>query len=134
MRTAGVLVVALVACGSSSPALAQPVVVEADLTGGYTSDNAGALATQVRAFGDMPLGLRVLAEAGWGSRTETDERTDAFGAAYPYGNRVQVIEAYAERLFRAGPASSDSARGDIGHRSGSIRVGTMRIPDFFAPP
>jgi hypothetical protein len=115
MRTAAVLAVALVACGSSSPALAQPIVVEADLTGGYTSDNAGALATQVRAFGDMPLGLRVLAEAGWGSLTETDERTDAFGAAYPYGNRVQIIEAYAERLFRAG-------QGLVGFRAGRYRT------------
>ena len=102
MRTAAALVVALTACGSSSPALAQPVVVEADLTGGYTSDHAGALATQVRAFGDVPFGVRVLAEAAWAARSETDESTDAFGAAYPYGNRIQIIEAYAERLFHPG--------------------------------
>jgi len=114
MRTA-VLVATLTAAAPWSPALAQPITVEADLTGGYTTDDAGALATQLRAFGDAPLGLRVFAEAAWAARSETDKGTNAFGAAYPYGNRVQVIEAYAERLFRPGP-------GLIGFRAGRYRT------------
>jgi hypothetical protein len=114
MRTA-VLVASLAAAAPWSPALAQPVTVEADVTGGYTTDSAGALATQLRAFGEAPFGLRVFAEAAWATRGETDSATDAFGAAYPYGNHIQVIEAYAERLFRPGP-------GLIGFRAGRYRT------------
>ena len=50
-----------------------------------------------------------------GRTSETDESTDAFGAAYPYGNRVQVTEAYGERLFRPGPAL-------VGFRAGRYRT------------
>jgi hypothetical protein len=143
VRTAAALLVALTACGSSSPALAQPIIVEADLTGGYTSDEAGALATQVRAFGDIPLGLRVLAEAAWAARSDTDESTDAFGAAYPYRNRVQIIEAYAERLFHPGPALLGFragryrtpfgiyTRGDYAY-SGFLRAPLIRYDGYFA--
>lgn len=115
MKRAIVFLAALAACGAPNPASGQAVTVEADITGGYTSDEAGAFATQVRAFGDAPLGLRVFAEAAWAGRSETDESTDAFGAAYPYGNRVQVIEAYAERLFHPGPAM-------VGFRAGRYRT------------
>jgi hypothetical protein len=143
MRPAAVLVVALTACGATSPALAQPVSVEADVTGGYTTDSAHALATQVRAFGDTPLGLRFFAEAAWAARRETDESTDAFGAAYPYGKRVQLIEAYVERLFRSGPALIGFragryrtpfgiyARGDYGY-SGFLRAPLIRYDGYFA--
>jgi hypothetical protein len=143
MRTAAALVVALTACGSSSPAQAQPIVVEADLTGGYTSHHTSALATQVRAFGDAPFGLRVLAEAAWAARNATLESTDAFGAAYPYGNRIQIIEAYAERLFHQGPAFAGFragryrtpfgiyARGDYAY-SGFLRAPLIRYDGYFA--
>ena len=47
-------------------------------------------------FGDALPGVRYYFELGW-AKTSDDE-SDAFGAAYPYTNRVQVIEAYAERL------------------------------------
>jgi hypothetical protein len=103
----------------SRSAHAQPVIVEADITAGYTTDEATALATQIRAFGEAPLGLRVFSEAAWAGRQmsgeEEDEATDAFGAAYPYGNRVQVIEAYAERLFHPGRAL-------VGFRAGRYRT------------
>ena len=143
MRPGAALLVALTACGSSSWALGQPVSVEADFTGGYTSDHTRALATQVRAFGDAPLGLRVLAEAAWAARNETDGSTDAFGAAYPYGNRVQIIEAYVERLFREGRALVGFragryrtpfgiyARGDYAY-SGFLRAPLIRYDGYFA--
>lgn len=115
MTRAVVFLAALAACGAPNPASGQAVTVEADITSGYTSDEARAVATQVRAFGDAPLGLRVFAEAAWAARSETDESTDAFGAAYPYGNGVQVIEAYAERLFHPGPAI-------VGFRAGRYRT------------
>lgn len=109
------LVAALAGCGAAKPALGQAITVEADITGGYTSDEIGALATQLRAFGEMPLGVRIFAEAAWATRSETAETTDAFGSAYPYRDRVQVIEAYAERLFRRGPAL-------VGFRAGRYRT------------
>jgi hypothetical protein len=42
--------------------------------------------------------------------------SDAFGAAYPYGNRLQVVEAYGERMFRPRDALV------------SIRAGRFRTP------
>lgn len=143
MRTAAVLIAVLAACGFSNPALGQPITVEADLTSGYSSNEVGALATQLRAFGEIPLGLRVFTEAAWAARSETDERTDAFGAAYPYGNRVQLIEAYAERLFRPGPALVGFRvgryrtpfgiynRGDYAY-AGLLRAPLMRYDGYFA--
>jgi hypothetical protein len=83
-------------------AWAQSITTEASITAGQsTEENTSAAATQLRAFGELTSGIRFYAEAGWGATT--DEDVDAFGTAYPYGNRVQVIEAYAERLFRPRP-------------------------------
>ena len=78
--------------------------------------SVAAAATQIRLFGDVPSGLRVYLEGAWAARTDDGEaETDAFGAAYPYGNRVQAIEAYAERLFRPGRAL-------VGFRAGRYRT------------
>jgi hypothetical protein len=118
MSKALVVAAMLAIFAPSRSAHAQQVIVEADITVGYTTDEATALATQIRAFGEAPLGLRVFSEAAWAGRHrngDADEPTDAFGAAYPYGNRVQVIEAYAERLFRPGPAL-------LGFRAGRYRT------------
>jgi hypothetical protein len=116
MKIADVLVAALVIFVGADRAMAQPFVVEADVTGGYSTDEAGALATQLRAFGETLHGLRLFSEVAWaGRRQEEGVTTDAFGAAYPYGNRVQVIEAYAERLFRPGAAL-------VGFRAGRYRT------------
>lgn len=143
MRTVAVLIAALATLGSSKQAAGQPVVVEADITGGYSSEGAGALATQLRAFGEMPLGLRVFVEAAWAARSVGDEDTDAFGAAYPYGNRVQPVEAYAERLFRPGRALVGFRagryrtpfgiynRGDYAY-AGLLRAPLMRYDGYFA--
>ena len=58
-------------------------------------------------------------EAAWGARYFPDSRpkspTDVFGAAYPYENRAQVIEAYGERTFRPGG-------GLVGVRAGRFRT------------
>ena len=63
-----------------------------------TEEKISAAAVQLRAFGDVKAGIRFFTEAAWAARS--DEVSDVFGAAYPYANRVQVIEAYGERLFR----------------------------------
>ena len=71
-------------------------------TGVSTEEEISAAAVQLRAFGDVKAGIRFFTEAAWAVRS--DEDSDVFGAAYPYSNRVRVIEAYGERLFRPGNA------------------------------
>ena len=106
------------ACVSSlahtQSARAQSITAEATTTAGYSTDDVFAGAAQLRAFGDVKGGIRFFAEAAW-ARSSNDD-SDAFGAAYPYRNRVQVIEAYAERMFRPGGALL------------SVRAGRFRPP------
>jgi hypothetical protein len=94
-------------------AQAQSIVVEGSQTAGYSSDNVVAAATQVRAVGEVTHGVRFMLEGAWGARSSTT--SDVFGVAYPYANRVQVIEAYGERTFRPGGAL-------IGIRAGRYRT------------
>jgi hypothetical protein len=124
MKTAVVLAVWLVATlVAPGSAFGQSVHVEADVTGGQSTDHVVAAATQVRLFGDVLSGLRIYVEGAWAARKLLDEEeegeeeyeTDAFGAAYPYGNRVQVSEMYGERLFRPGRAL-------VGFRAGRYRT------------
>src|SRR5687767_10636379 len=76
-------------------AAAQTVIGEAAVAAGHsTQADTSAVATQVRLFGDVTPALRFFAEGTW-ART-SDPNVDAFGTAYPYGNRAQVMEAYAE--------------------------------------
>lgn len=100
----------------ANTAYSQALSVEAAQTGGYSTDRVSAAATQVRVFGDAVAGVRFNLEAAWAARSGVDGETDAFGAAYPYGNRVQVIEAYGERIFR--PRSALLA----------VRAGRFRTP------
>jgi hypothetical protein len=77
----------------------QSLTTEAAVSAGVsTEENISAAAVQLRGFGDVKAGIRFFTEAAWAVRS--DEDSDVFGAAYPYSNRVQVIEAYGERLFR----------------------------------
>jgi hypothetical protein len=92
----------------------QSLITELDLTTGFaTEDRVTAGAAQLRGFGEIK-GVRFNLEGTWGHRSTDD--TDAFGAAYPYGGRIDLSEAYAERTFHAG-------RGLAG-----IRVGQFRSP------
>jgi hypothetical protein len=123
-----------------SPAQAQ-LATEADFTGGYSTEGIGAGATQVRAFGDL-AGFRFFTEASWAARSG-DEASDIFGGAYPYGNRVQVMEAYVERLYNPGGALVGVRAGryrspfGIYTRSDHAYTGFLRPPmirydDYFA--
>ena len=100
----------------SSAAHAQSITTEAAVTGGVSTDgDPGALravATQLRAFGDITSGVRFFVEGAW-AKTSQDE-SDAFGAAYPYTDKFQIIESYAERIFRP-------RRGLVGIRGGRFR-------------
>src|SRR5438552_16133174 len=83
---------------SETVIFAQTITTEGAITVGVSSDDAASVATQIRAFGEIQGGIRYYLEGAWAELSDSD--SDAFGAAYPYGNRVQVIEAYGDRMFR----------------------------------
>jgi hypothetical protein len=93
-------IVACVACILQAHlASAQSITAEAAVNSGVSSENVtSAVGTQLRAFGEVGPHIRYYAEAAWA--TSSDDDSGAFGAAYPYGNRVQIIELYAERVFQ----------------------------------
>jgi hypothetical protein len=93
----------------------QSIVAEAAVTGGFSTDEVAAAAAQFRVFGGVKGGIRFFGETAWARRWKSDEESDSFGAAYPYTNRVQIIEAYGERMFRPGKAL-------VGLRGGRFRT------------
>jgi hypothetical protein len=93
------LLVALAMTVSASPLAAQAPVAEVSVTGGVSTERVEAAATQVSVFGDLARDLRFYAEGAWASRSGSG--TDAFGAAYPYDQRVRPIEVYGEKIFRS---------------------------------
>ena len=138
MKTAAVLATVLL---SGAAARAQSIATEVDLTTGYSTEGLGASATQVRAFGEAGHGVSFFAETSWANRSPGE--TDAFGSAYPYGNRVQAIEAYAERAFHPGGAMVSvragrfrtpfgiSGRSDHAY-TGFLRAPLIRYDDYYA--
>ena len=90
----GVLVT--VAVGNRA-ASAQTVNAEVSVTTGATTEAVTAGATQVRAFGETSW-LRYYVEGAWA--TVAGPKSDAFGAAYPYGGGVTPMEMYVEKTFR----------------------------------
>ena len=93
------LAVLLGLCVAVTPATAQPLSMEFDGTAGFSTEGETAAgAAQLRVFGDVARDYRVNVEATWADRSA--DVSDAFGAAYPYGGRVSLSEAYVERLFR----------------------------------
>ncbi len=88
LALAGVLVWAL------GRADAQTVAVEAQQTLGTSSEEISGGATQLRVLAEPWRGLRVDVEAAWGTRSR--DGSDVFGTAYPYGDGVEIIDAYVE--------------------------------------
>jgi hypothetical protein len=114
MRTFITAVIAAACVAFPGRAQAQTLTTEFDLTGGYSSqDQVKAAAAQLRLFGEAGAGIRFNVEGIWAGRS--NDATDAFGAVYPYGGRVQVSEAYAERTFQFGS-------GLLGVRAGQFRT------------
>ena len=140
--TRAIPIAMLAATLHASLARAQSLTVEADLTAGYSTEEIGALATQLRAFGDLKAGVRFFLETAWAQRS-SDKETDAFAAAYPYGGHVEVIETFGERLFtprkglvgiRAGRYRTPfgiAGRSDYAY-SGFLRSPLIRYDDNFA--
>jgi hypothetical protein len=97
--TGGRIVVCVGCVLQAHLAHAQAITAEGAVTSGASSDGGtSVVATQLRAFGEVGPHIRYYAEAAWAASSDAD--SGAFGAAYPYGNRVQIIEAYGERMFR----------------------------------
>jgi len=107
---------------------AQAISSELDLTAGYSGEEIGAAASQIRLFGEAPARVVFFVEAAWGDRRAGDAPvigaglsgidpigTDVFGAAYPYSGRVVVMEAFAEKYFKPGGAL-------LGVRAGRFRT------------
>jgi hypothetical protein len=136
------LVAALVAAVlPAAPALAQTVAVQAQQTVGTSTERIGAGATQVRLLGELRDGLRLDVEAAWGTRS--GDGSDVFGTAYPYDDRVQVIEAVVEyvrpgargvRAVKAGryrPPFGIAAAGDHAY-VGFLRPPLIRYGGYYA--
>ena len=130
-----VLLVMCLACVvDPRAASAQSLTAEAAVTGGYSTDDLAAVAAQLRAFGETNGAWRFFGELSWAGRSRDNVESDAFGAAYPYGRRLDVIEAYGEGLFRPGGAIVDVRGGrfrpPFGISSGSDHAywGFLRAP------
>jgi hypothetical protein len=113
-------------------ARAQPITTEAAVTSGVSSEQIAVVATQLRAFGEVGPHIRYYAEAAWATSSDAD--SGAFGAAYPYGHRVQIIESYAERGFQRLGTTVDVRAGrfrppfGIYDASDQAYVGFLRAP------
>jgi hypothetical protein len=138
MKTAAAVMLAVLV---ASRAPAQSVATELDITGGYSTEGIAAGAAQVRVLGDAVAGIRFFSELSWAARSE--DEGDVFGGAYPYGNRIDVVESYVERLFRPGRAlvgvragryrSPFGIYGRSDHAyAGFLRPPMIRYDDYFA--
>jgi hypothetical protein len=135
------VVVCVMTVLSADVASSQSAAVEVSQTAGVSSDDMAAVATQIRAFGDVWAGVRFMGEGAWGVRSLGTG--DAFGAAYPYDGRIQIIEAYGERTFQPGQfvfgIRAGRYRTPFGISSGSdqgytgfLRAPLIRYDDYFA--
>ena len=99
MRTVAAVLIVAASLAHASAANGQSITTEASVTAGHSSEeHVSAAATQLRVFGNVTPDFHFYAEAAWASTT--DDEVPAFGTAYPYRNRVQIIEAYAEQMLR----------------------------------
>jgi hypothetical protein len=138
------------------PAEAQVISAEVDMTAGHSAEDISAAASQLRIFGEAPGQIQFLTEAAWGQRWSGDYPvigggligvdpmgSDAFGAAYPYNKRIELIEVYAERYFRPRGALLGArvgrfrtpfgihTRSDYGY-CGFVRPPLIRYDGYFA--
>jgi hypothetical protein len=117
---------------TAATAQAQSMTVEAAAITGVSTDELAADAVQVRAFGDIAGGVRYFGELSWGWSSDVDN--DAFAAAYPYGNRVDVIEAYAEGIFHPNNAIFTARGGRFRTPFGIYNASDQAYTGFLRPP
>jgi hypothetical protein len=113
MKSSRLVPLAVAMClAGAGMAAAQSITTEAAMTAGVSSDSVLAAATQLRAFGEAPFRIRYYVETAW---ARTGSESDAFGAAYPYGGRLQAIETYGEWF-------ADTTRALVVVRAGRYRT------------
>lgn len=139
--THGAIVAACVVAGLARPAAAQTAAIDVTQSLGASSESIAAAATQLRLSSEPVERLRLSVEGSWGARSR--DGSDVFGTAYPYGNRVDLIEAWAEyapparvpvRAIRAGRYRTPfgiSAASDHGY-VGFLRPPLIRYGGYFA--
>ncbi len=111
---------------------AQSITAETALTGGYSTDDVTAAAVQLRAFGEVTGGVRFFGEVAWARSSDADN--DSFATAYPYSNRVEVIEAYGERIFRPRDALLAVRGGRFRTPFGIYNASDHAYSGFLRPP
>jgi len=131
MKIRNIISAGVIVCAMVSTAESQTRSAELDLTAGYSGEEIRGAAAQARVFGELDdrSRIRYFAEAAWGRRWAGEEEvtggtligadpmgTDVFGAAYPYSNKIDITEIYAERLFTPG------------HLLFGVRGGQFRTP------
>lgn len=84
----------------ASTARGQSLTTEIDVSVGTSSQDTTGAATQVRVFGRAGYGVQFFVEGALAA--DAGPHSDAFSAAYPYERGAYLIEAFGERLFRAG--------------------------------
>lgn len=86
------------ALGTATIVRGQTAAIEVGQSAGASTESIASAAVQIRGLAEPVRGLRLHVEGAWGdrSRPESTLPSDAFGTAYPYGGKAQVIEAYAE--------------------------------------
>ena len=114
------------------PASGQSITTEAAVATGFATDEVAAVAAQVRVFGALKYDIRFFGEAAWAA--SSDEENDAFGVAYPYDNRVQIVEAYAERMFRPREALIGLRGGRFRTPFGIYSASDQSYSGFLRPP
>jgi hypothetical protein len=106
------IAVALVIAAAARTYGQETIAAEVDVTTGYSGEDIRAAAMQLRISGEAPAKVQFFAEAAWGDRwaggspvigealSGVDPMgSDVFGATYPYGGRVRLMEFWAERYF-----------------------------------
>src|SRR5262249_33081532 len=110
------------------------ITTEAVVTVGGSTDSIAADALQLRGFGDLAGGIRFFGEASFAQTSDEDGDNDAFAAAYPYGGRLQLIEAYGERMFRPGSALVGVRAGRFRSPFGIYNSSDHAYTGFLRPP
>jgi hypothetical protein len=83
-------------------------------------------------FGELRPGLRFYAEASAAGHSGPD--SDAFAAAYDYGNRLQASETYVEQQFRQGHVLSGARAGRYRTPFGIYNGSDYAYNGFLRPP
>jgi hypothetical protein len=123
---------ALLVAGMTAPAAAQTLAVQAQQSVGTSSESITAGGTQARLLGEIGHGLRLDVEGAWGTRSRGG--SDVFGTAYPYDNRIQIIEAFAEYSRPEGRGLRAVKAGRYRTPFGIAAAGDHAYVGFLRPP